>query len=202
MGRIVINETENKQTVILNDSPAGIEGGYFDAQMNWHEMGGDSNDPIYPMIDGSHTFTGSNYNGINIEVQNRNKVIYSNPNAGRPGFVIINDVYSNSASAGSTNINKTDCAVFPKLKAGDVVNLKVSNVNLVNYDQSTDKGFAVALRYGSNSYCSTGTITADAEATWTVQEETLISVIFAYFGADTQTATFNVEVTVNGRRYL
>lgn len=40
MGRIVINETENKQTVILNDSPAGVEGGYFDAQMVWHDMGG------------------------------------------------------------------------------------------------------------------------------------------------------------------
>lgn len=40
MGRIVINETENKQTVILNDSPAGVEGGYFDSLMDWHEFGG------------------------------------------------------------------------------------------------------------------------------------------------------------------
>lgn len=36
MGRTVINETENKQTVILNDSPEGISGGYFDSQMNWN----------------------------------------------------------------------------------------------------------------------------------------------------------------------
>lgn len=40
MGRTVINETENKQTVILNDSPEGIEGGYFDEDMVWHEFGG------------------------------------------------------------------------------------------------------------------------------------------------------------------
>lgn len=39
MGRTVINQTENKQTVILNDSPEGIEGGYFDADMVWHEIG-------------------------------------------------------------------------------------------------------------------------------------------------------------------
>jgi hypothetical protein len=39
MGRIVINETENKQTVILNDSPTGVDGGYFDAQMEWHSLG-------------------------------------------------------------------------------------------------------------------------------------------------------------------
>lgn len=44
MGRIVINETENKQTVILNDSPAGVEGGYFDAQMIWHDMGSGGGD--------------------------------------------------------------------------------------------------------------------------------------------------------------
>lgn len=39
MGRTVINETENKQTIILNDSPEGIEGGYFDQDMNWNKLG-------------------------------------------------------------------------------------------------------------------------------------------------------------------
>ena len=38
MGRTVINQTENKQTIILNDSPEGVEGGYFDATMDWHEL--------------------------------------------------------------------------------------------------------------------------------------------------------------------
>lgn len=38
MGRTVINQTENKQTIILNDSPEGIEGGYFDAEMGWHVL--------------------------------------------------------------------------------------------------------------------------------------------------------------------
>lgn len=57
MGRIVINETENKQTVILNDSPAGVEGGYFDATMNWHEMGsgGGGSAVSIPLIKGSIT---------------------------------------------------------------------------------------------------------------------------------------------------
>jgi len=39
MGRTVINETENKQTVILNDSPEGVKGGYFDQDMNWNVLG-------------------------------------------------------------------------------------------------------------------------------------------------------------------
>ncbi len=41
MGRTVINETENKQTVILNDSADNISGGYFDADMVWHELSED-----------------------------------------------------------------------------------------------------------------------------------------------------------------
>ena len=40
MGRTVINETENKQTIILNDSTEGVEGGYFDSEEVWHEFGG------------------------------------------------------------------------------------------------------------------------------------------------------------------
>lgn len=40
MGRIVINETENKQTLILNDTPEGVYGGYFDSTMNWHDFEG------------------------------------------------------------------------------------------------------------------------------------------------------------------
>lgn len=39
MGRTVINQTENKQTIILNDSPEGVTGGYFDADMVWHDVG-------------------------------------------------------------------------------------------------------------------------------------------------------------------
>lgn len=38
MGRTVISQTANKQTVILNDSPEGVEGGYFDEEMVWHEF--------------------------------------------------------------------------------------------------------------------------------------------------------------------
>lgn len=40
MGRIVINKTENGQTVILNDTSQEVSGGYFDKEMEWHEFGG------------------------------------------------------------------------------------------------------------------------------------------------------------------
>lgn len=42
MGRIVINKTENGQTVILNDTAQEVSGGYFDSTMNWHELGGEA----------------------------------------------------------------------------------------------------------------------------------------------------------------
>lgn len=54
MGRTVINETENKQTVILNDSPEGVEGGYFDSLMEWHELSGEA--PETPAVYVGKTF--------------------------------------------------------------------------------------------------------------------------------------------------
>lgn len=65
MGRIVINETENKQTVILNDRASGVSGGYFDNGMNWHEFGG-ADMPIIKVLAGKGT------SGINI-VDNPNR---------------------------------------------------------------------------------------------------------------------------------
>lgn len=53
MGRTVINETENKQTVILNDSAEGIEGGYFDANMEWHNIGADEQTFIDAFLSGT-----------------------------------------------------------------------------------------------------------------------------------------------------
>lgn len=58
MGRIVINETENKQTVILNDRASGVTGGYFDSGMNWHEFGGGGDFPLLKMKAGKG-FSGS-----------------------------------------------------------------------------------------------------------------------------------------------
>lgn len=58
MGRTVINETENKQTIILNDSPEGVEGGYFDEEMVWHEFGGESQFVHVTInVDGNIAFT-------------------------------------------------------------------------------------------------------------------------------------------------
>ena len=42
MGRTIINETENKQTVILNDSAESVSGGFFDADMEWHTLSSES----------------------------------------------------------------------------------------------------------------------------------------------------------------
>lgn len=44
MGRTVISKTENKQTIILNDSAESVSGGFFDADMEWHKLG----EPGYP----------------------------------------------------------------------------------------------------------------------------------------------------------
>lgn len=39
MGRIVINQTDAKQVVILSSDDAEIQGGYYDANGEWHKLG-------------------------------------------------------------------------------------------------------------------------------------------------------------------
>lgn len=58
MGRTVINETENKQTVILNDSAEGVSGGYFDKDMIWKELG-EKHDSLYDTTVGMRTYGAS-----------------------------------------------------------------------------------------------------------------------------------------------
>lgn len=80
MGRIVINETENKQTVILNDSPEGVEGGFFDADMGWHELKAeevktefntDADCSIFPFVMNTNTTVGAYYNAYQNFANNR-----------------------------------------------------------------------------------------------------------------------------------
>lgn len=49
MGRIVINKTENGQTLILNDTAQEVSGGYFDSVMVWHDL---TTEPVYPDYSG------------------------------------------------------------------------------------------------------------------------------------------------------
>lgn len=80
MGRTVINETENKQTVILNDSPEGVEGGYFDSLMEWHELKSeavktlfdtDADCSIFPFVMATKTSVGAYYNAYQNFANNR-----------------------------------------------------------------------------------------------------------------------------------
>lgn len=76
MGRIVINETENKQTVILNDSPEGVSGGYFDSKMNWHDMGSGESSFSIPIYLGAYVDTYSSSNYFNENTKTRSGCIY------------------------------------------------------------------------------------------------------------------------------
>lgn len=54
MGRIVINQTDAKQVVILSSDDAAIQGGYYDANGEWHELGAEVN-PVEFMAAGNPT---------------------------------------------------------------------------------------------------------------------------------------------------
>lgn len=66
MGRIVINKTENGQTVILNDTAQEVNGGYFDKEMEWHEFGDSGSEFINVTVSVTETSTHSNIQLLNV----------------------------------------------------------------------------------------------------------------------------------------
>lgn len=131
MGRIVINETENKQTVILNDSPEGIEGGYFDSQMNWHEMGGGSA-AVDPMLANTLIFG-------NLTDSGNTKVAYvsTTPNNARAhvALPVISTGY---------RVSVTDASKY-KVLAYDITSLELTTVSAGG---ATHPGFKIPQTTG------------------------------------------------------
>lgn len=202
MGRTVINQTENKQTIILNDSPEGVTGGYFDQDMVWTEIGGEQ--PLYALIDGEFTFSGTHWTGFTVKVEDKTKVTFENPTeTPYDSYTIFNDVYNNTTSANAANIrDRVNSAVFPELKAGDEVKIIVSDLQTELFNAEGAGNIAVALRHGSTSYASTGDITeGDKEVDWIVESDVVICNIFVFTIGNVKKASFNFKLYVNGRRY-
>lgn len=59
MGVIVINQTDAKQSIVLESTPEGVTGGYYDADGVWHEFGGSSSEKTLIADCGSRIEIGS-----------------------------------------------------------------------------------------------------------------------------------------------
>lgn len=204
MGRIVINRTENDQTVILNDTPEGVSGGYFDRDMVWNELGGGEEKPLYSLIDGEFTFTSSHWIDFVISVSDSKRVTFENRSeTPYSAYSIFNDVYNNTPSANAANVrDRSNSAVFPQIKIGDEIKLVVSNVEKTYFNDSGDKYISVALRRSSTDYASTGNFTeAEKTVDWTADVNVVICNIFLYTPTNIKSVSFDFELYVNGKRY-
>lgn len=205
MGTIVINQTDCKQNVVLQSSLDGISGGYYDASGVWHDLSEGTEPALYPMETGIAQFT-SNY-GNTVVCASDNMFFFSSAKALSTSyncFLRIDPVTSNSNSADSANGGATGTPIFV-LPAGSTVKLKVKASSLVVKEGAADAdlNLGVALRDGSTSVVSIGTVAeGDNEIEATIESETNITHLYTYVGKGYSKVIFEIELTVNGDKWI
>lgn len=195
MGRTVINETENKQTVILNDSAEGVSGGYFDSLMEWHDMNGTSSIKNSPLKspDASLSFTKIEYfdiNGNHYEIKQ---------SSSSPLFLIIDNIYRNKPDTDLTS-NQLNLRKIFALKSGSVVKAKVSNA-------VSDESWGIFLNTNNTTANTTELITLESNETEKEKETTITNdidlySIYVYANSDYNLLSFDLELFIDGERYI
>lgn len=170
MGRIVINETENKQTVVLNDSPEGVNGGYFDSKMNWHEMGSGEGYLIYDVTDQLvlHGTLSNNASSNYFAVNNNSRLSAKRFYSIEPGATLSFKVESDKPEAEMVINYYSEKAIDSVMSHGDINTSdyssfgweKVNNTIEHTFPDTLNSSKVVAIRFSfradsSNSVIST-----------------------------------------------
>lgn len=161
---------------------------------------------LYPMENGTHTFTTSPYTGRTLTVSNGHHIEYTNSNlSDTGGYIVLDPVSANTSEASA---NQWGTITTPKftLPSGASVELNISNITIVGSGTGTTAQVAVALRNQSNT--SVLSISAmnpgdtSASNSTTISEATNITYLFAYIGGKVSQASFDIEILVNGVRWV
>lgn len=168
-----------------------------------------ANTGLYPMTDGSVTFTESVYADRSLTVSG-NHVTYTDPTATETGsdggsYIIFDDVTTNLATPNTTNINQTVKTLFT-IPSGASVVFELTNISrtLVGSPAGDRSKFAIALRQGGTSKVTTGDLTTETSktVTQTVSSATAINCAFVYISAAISRLEFDVSLTVNGDKWI
>lgn len=201
MGRIVINQTENKQTVILNDSPEGVEGGYFDADMIWHDLGGADLSPVIP--DGIVIpFHGTNINQKAAFVSTECEIFYANniPSTGTEYGVrlllppAVTPVNGTGTVSGLTTLFE--------VTAGDIVSVIIEDFTLDS--PGADSYVSLVLRNDTTSSSELKLSPLDGEGEYdiTATEAFTCNNVMVYFAKAVPSAHMRIKFLLNGERVL
>lgn len=159
MGRTVINETENKQTVILNDSPEGVEGGYFDSMMEWHELGrGGGETSIQPIL--TITVVNNIDNNWDVTPKDDTFLKIENNHLEHYGGAKENVAYGESKDFVTILLfNKTYGSIEPLsigdcLHVGDGATLTVTNLTNCTYDHRRERDYIVVTDPTTEASCT------------------------------------------------
>ena len=161
---------------------------------------------LYPMENGTHTFSTSPYTGRTLTVSNGNHIEYTNSDLSATGGYIVLDPVSANTSIASNNQWGTITTPKFTLPSGASVELNISNITIVGSGTGTTADIAVALRNQSDtSVLSIGAMKqgdTSASNSTTISEATNITYLFAYIGGRVSQASFDIEILVNGVRWV
>ena len=165
---------------------------------------------LYPLSDGAHTFETGEYAGRTVTITNQKHVAYHNPNPQTSStyngsYAIIKTLTDNGQSADTANINAPTTTLFT-LPSGANVVFKIGNIVYSGIGSSSAaKKFAIALRAGTSSKVSTGDLdetTTEKTVTQTMSASANITCLFFYASYGVEDLEFDVELTVNGERWI
>lgn len=201
MGRTVINETENKQTVILNDSPEGVEGGYFDDEMVWHELGGgDEPQALVTTERDLVVYNALNINQKAVSIDDDVNLLYKNnlsTTASQYGVRILLPLpLTDIDGAGHVS---ADAPVLFTLHAGDELTYDFSD-----YSMNGATGFygSMVMRNGETSLSDTRFDLDGADHTVTITAEESVNNILIYVSKEVSDFAAKIRIYRNGDRLL
>ena len=165
---------------------------------------------LYPLTNGSHTFTGTGTNGRSVEVTNKKHIKYSNPNpttASRSvgSYAIFDLITDNHSDADVNNINAPTTPLFT-IPSGATAIMIISNIQYESISGTTQTTkYAMALRSGSTSIISSGDLAPNDTSktvTLTIDANTNITCGFLFAGQAIKNLEFDISLTVNGVRWM
>lgn len=163
----------------------------------------------YPLVNGSHTFTGNTTNGRSITVTNGSHVVYNNPRPsttyGSGTYGIYFDVTDNLENGDSNNINSPTTPLFT-LPSGKVIVMTISNIvwEGLSGGSSVTK-YSIGFRNGSTTILTTGDLTPEDTSktiTKSLSSPTNITCGMFYIGIAVRSLEFDVSLTVDGVRWI
>ena len=166
------------------------------------QAGGGETAPLYPLVNGSFTYSSPSARSITIEGGNR--FAYYNPRSASGGsYVNISKIAQNTSNANDTSNINNQPALFT-IPANSVVNVEINPTEFTVFSgaQSWSFGFRDTSSATISGLSITGLKDQPVSASVTIPSSEKVGCIFFYASGRIQSIAANISIVINGIRYV